>query len=122
MFFPRDYFASAINPLFSICCNNKGCYYEPPVIEDAMTTRLKRAEENNGGNSAPTTTDASDLSQYNQRNPPQHIKPLLSHMQEKHSRAFCVICYVNKRDYLAVLPRFTREELSKHMKSGGEVL
>ena len=33
MFFPRDYFVSAVTPLFSLSCGIKSCGYAPPVIE-----------------------------------------------------------------------------------------
>ena len=85
-----------------------------------MTAKSRReAESRNGGGAR--DTDRSDPSQYNQRNPPRHVQPLLAHIKEKHQRTFCVLCYVNKRDYLSVLPRYTPSELSSHLKSGDGV-
>eukprot|EP00518_Triparma_eleuthera_P016712 CAMPEP_0197557638 /NCGR_PEP_ID=MMETSP1320-20131121/17503_1 /TAXON_ID=91990 /ORGANISM="Bolidomonas sp., Strain RCC2347" /LENGTH=299 /DNA_ID=CAMNT_0043118889 /DNA_START=164 /DNA_END=1060 /DNA_ORIENTATION=+ len=117
MFFPKDYFRGVVSQLFSLRCSIKSCQYVPPVIEDAMTAKGRR----DGAAAGSSAADGTDPSQYNQRSPPKHVQPLLAHIKEKHGRTFCVLCYVNKRDYLALLPRYTPSELKAHLSEGDGV-
>ena len=108
MFFPKDFFKSQVEPLFSLSCQVKGCSYVPPPFEKEK--KNEAAASSSGSNDAELA--------FNQKRPPQHIKPLLRHLQDKHGLTLCVLCYSNKRDFLANLPRMTPKQLKKHTSEG----
>ncbi|GMH89499.1 hypothetical protein TrST_g11339 [Triparma strigata] len=121
MFFPKAYFHAVVSDLFSLRCNvltrvrggggkEQRCMYAPPAIEDRAEA-LSRRSQNPTSTPTPTVTDVDS---YTQKSPPPSIKPLLSHIKAAHGLTFCVLCFVNKRGYLSMLPRYTPKQLEEH--------
>jgi E3 ubiquitin-protein ligase ZNF598 len=102
MFFPKEYYESEIIQLFNyhcgICNSYQGLNTENQVaMEDKRTSNNQRNDKN-----------TSSLP----------LAGLQEHLRRKHQRTLCELCVENKRDFVALLPRFNPNQLKNHMAKG----
>ena len=90
MFFEETYFHESIEPLFALSCHK--CNFKI----DENTTK-----NNTGGK---------------KKNKPRRL--LEDHLRSDHRQSMCYLCIDHKRDFISQLPRFTPNQLQKHLKFG----
>jgi hypothetical protein len=99
MFFPTDYYARDIEPLFGYHCTHCNDY-------DGTKPDVNIYEPS----SAPSNKRS--------RKPQTALEALKDHLRNKHRLALCQLCVDFKRDFVALLPRFTPSELKTHLNKG----
>ena len=110
MFFPKEYYEAHILALFGyhcgVCNNYDGVTVNPDanLNQDAPENRNSQNQQHQG--------------KKNNRKAFTPVKSLLDHLRNKHRLTLCEFCVDHKRDFVALLPRFTPAQLKSHMASG----
>jgi len=89
MFFEETYFHESIAPLFTLCCHK--CDFK---IDENVNKNI-------GGK---------------KKNKPRRL--LEDHLRTQHRLSMCHLCIDHKRDFISQLPKFSPNQLQKHMKVG----
>ena len=114
MFFPKDYYEAQILSLFGYHCGVCKNYDGVTVNPDANTNQDPSNKRDNNHNQ-------QNKGKKNNRGAITPVKSLLDHLRNKHRLTLCEFCVDHKRDFVALLPRFTPSQLKSHMAVGDSI-
>jgi len=107
MFFPTSYYEQEIQPYFGYSCGVCSEY------TDDISENNQQKQESTGDNRQPSRNNKSKKSS---KGGP--LRRLQDHLRQKHHLTLCQLCVEFKRDFVAVLPRFTPSQLKTHLTKG----
>lgn len=123
MFFEKQYYETSIQPLLGYRCGLPGCNYDGV----SPHWNVFATKESAGTTTAAPSQQQQQQSQQPQQQQPQQQKPtstapikaLQDHLRTVHRTALCNLCVDHRRDFVALLPRFTPTQLRAHLSNGG---
>jgi len=118
MFFPTDYYHRSVEPLFQYTCQQTNCQFNAQDQESADVAQGGGAKDTAGGDEK----EDEDTTHNQTNNTNAHQSPLLrrlqDHLRARHRLALCQLCCTHQRDFVANLPRFTPNQLKRHLQQG----
>lgn len=107
MFYPIEYYEKEIKPLFGYSCGVCSEY------SDSMPENIQTHDESADDN---RQTSRNKKKKKSSRGGP--LRGLQNHLRQKHHLTLCDLCVEFKRDFVALLPRFTPAQLRVHLSKG----
>ncbi|KAI2489011.1 zinc finger protein [Fragilaria crotonensis] len=115
MFFPKEYYDAHILSLFGNHCGVCNNYDGVNVSADG------NANSNQDPSDKRNNHNQQQQGKKGNRAAITPVKSLLDHLRNKHRLTLCEFCIDHKRDFVALLPRFTPSQLRSHMASGDSI-
>jgi len=118
MFFPTDYYASVVEPLFGYPCRQPGCDYDGKVPDVNIYEQMQQETEGDDNENTNNNTNNNNQKKNKSKKPPTQLRALQDHLRIKHRLTCCQLCIDHKRDFVALLPRLAPHQLKKHLTKG----
>ena len=122
MFFPADYYAKTIEPLFGYHCTYPKCVYDGTLPDANIYDKAQEEIEAQQNGADDGENDNNHQQQQKKKKgkskPMTPLRALQDHLRVKHRSTLCQLCIDHKRDFVAALPRFAPHQLKKHLTKG----